>query len=320
MNRFSENRSDDPTRSRPKTVATKKEETSRALRRILVFFLAFLRRERPLPTTVEEANLSSWIFQLHCLATEESSHEYRLSAFDVQVMPSLATWIKELAGPKLDLGKIADAMAKLKKIGERAEALASIYCNDRKQFDVQFRLLANQVINAWKVPETSQISQLSSLEGALRMARATRVLGVCLAVHGVHPLSLIASASKRDRQATLDLVKIDKLFLHDACTQRVIKEAELRNDRSFMEQLARAMEYRPKLSSRMVYHLYFYVLFLLEKLGAQLPTMYELWQVLDPHGREYDSLSAFERDFQRRREAFVQMVSDAESQFKHAKL
>ncbi len=32
--------------------------------------------------------------------------------------------------------------------------------------------------------------------------------------------------------------------------------------------------------------------------------MEELWNTLDPFGREYDSLSAFERDFQRRRQAF----------------
>jgi len=80
------------------------------------------------------------------------------------------------------------------------------------------------------------------------------------------------------------------------------------------------MEYRPKLSGRMVHHIYFYVLFLLEELGVQLPTMHELWQVLDPHGREYDSLSAFERDFQRRREAFTQMLSHAASRNKGAML
>lgn len=41
-----------------------------------------------------------------------------------------------------------------------------------------------------------------------------------MAIHEVHPAMLIARASKGDRQATLDLIKVDKLFLHDRCTEK----------------------------------------------------------------------------------------------------
>jgi hypothetical protein len=132
-----------------------------------------------------------------------------------------------------------------------------------------------------------------------------------MAIHEVHPASLIARASKGDRQATLDLIKVDKLFLHDSCAEKVIRDAGLRNDYSFLQQLARAQTYQPKLRVREIQHLYFYSLFLLEQEGNMcLPTGHKLWRILDPRGREYDSLDAFERDFQRRRKAFERILSD----------
>jgi hypothetical protein len=147
------------------------------------------------------------------------------------------------------------------------------------------------------------------------MLRAARAMAVCMAIHEVHPAWLIARASKGDRQATLDLIKVDKLFLHDSCTEKVIRDAELRNDHSFLQQLARAQTYRPKLRVREIQHLYFYSLFLLEQEGnMRLPVGHKLLRVLDPHAREYDSLDAFERDFQRRRKAFEKMLNDMASE------
>ena len=52
----------------------------------------------------------------------------------------------------------------------------------------------------------------------------------------------------------------------------------------------------------------------------RLPIGYKLWRILDPRGREYDSLDAFERDFQRRRKAFERMLKDIAAEIKDAKL
>jgi hypothetical protein len=132
-------------------------------------------------------------------------------------------------------------------------------------------------MGAWGVPGgILATSELCSLEGALRLSRATHASAACWGIHEVHPLSLIARASQGDRQAVLDLVKVDYLFLHDRSTEKVIKEAELRNDHSFMEQLARAQTYQPKLRRRTVHRLHFYLLFMLEDQGTQLPTEQEL--------------------------------------------
>jgi hypothetical protein len=45
-----------------------------------------------------------------------------------------------------------------------------------------------------------------------------------------------------------------------------------------------------------------------------------LWRILDPQGRQYRSLSAFERDFQRRRKAFERIIIDIDAETKNAKL
>jgi hypothetical protein len=70
----------------------------------------------------------------------------------------------------------------------------------------------------------------------------------------------------------------------------VIRDAELRNDHSFLQQLARAQIYQPKLRVRKIQHLYFYTLLLLEQEGnMRLPAGHKLWRILDPRGREYSS-------------------------------
>ena len=43
-------------------------------------------------------------------------------------------------------------------------------------------------------------------------------------------------------------------------------------------------------------------------------------RILDPRAREYDSLIAFERDFQRRRKAFTKMLNDLATERKVVKL
>lgn len=42
----------------------------------------------------------------------------------------------------------------------------------------------------------------------------------------------------------------------------------------------------------------------------RLPAGHKLWRILDLRAREYDSIDAFERDFQRRRKAFERMLND----------
>jgi hypothetical protein len=283
--------------------------------------LRSIRRERPLPNI--EGDLSSWIFQLHGLTRHGTTQESGGDAAEVQVPPSLVNWIQQVAGPELDLRKIETAVTKARqtKDGIRAEEWKPLYHGDKQEFDSQFSQKAREILDAFSVPtQFPAILQVISFEGSLKMLRATRATMICLAIHEMHPLLLITRASKGDRRATLDLIKVDKLFLHDGCTENVIKCAELMNDHSFLEQLARAQNYQPKLRVREIQHLYFYLLFLLERMeNTRLPKGYELWRILDPRAREYDSLDAFERDFQRRRRGFEQIITDIAAEGKKSK-
>lgn len=127
----------------------------------------------------------------------------------------------------------------------------------------------------------------------------------------------MARAAKGDRVAVLSLVKADKLFVHDRCCAPTIRKAELHNDQGFISQLTRAMEYEPTIRRREALQIYYHILFLLEASSVSLPTLNELWSMLDPYGREYDSLSAFEKDFQRRRQDFTRMLKQADEELSH---
>ena len=264
-----------------------------------------------MPTTVSD-DLSSWILQLHGVTTDDASHKLEGSSSAPSVS-SLTKWMATIAGPESDPTKTRARLAKLQEVKDSrtSQELASLYRKNRREFDSQFKQHALKVKDVANIPDgLPALSGLASFEESLKILRANRALVVCLSLHEAHPLSLIARAAKGDRQAALDLIKVDKLFLHDRCTENLIKKAELQNDHAFMKQLARAQIFVPKLSAREMQRLYFYQLFLMEQAGIQLPTQHELWRILDPRGRQYRSLSAFERDFQRRRKAFERMLND----------
>jgi hypothetical protein len=92
---------------------------------------------------------------------------------------------------------------------------------------------------------------------------------------------------------------------------QVIRHAELQNDRAFLQQLAASLKSQTKLKMRVrsVHQLYIFVIFFLEALGMSLPTYSDLWDAIDPHQLGYKSLPAFERDFQRRRIQFGEILS-----------
>lgn len=279
--------------------------------------LRFIRREKPLPNI--KGDLSSWIFQLHSLTRHETGEP---SGDRSELQKTLGNWIEQIAGLELDLRKTEAAVTKARQTrdGIKAEEMKSLYHRDRREFESQFRQKTREVLNAFSVPpELPPINEFLSLEDSLKMLRAVRAVAICLVIHGTHPFLFIRRATMGDRQSTLDLIKVDKLFLHDSCTENVIKGAELMNDHSFLQQLARAQNYQPKLRVREIQHLYFYLLFLLEQMGTHLPKGYELWRILDPRAREYESLDAFERDLQRRRKDFEHMINDIVAEGKKSK-
>jgi hypothetical protein len=168
-----------------------------------------------------------------------------------------------------------------------------------------------EIMGAAGIPLNLFDSPGLSFEQFAKLQRAIHAALTCLALHNEHPLVLVARAAKGDREAVLSLIKVDKLFLQDSCCAGTIRKATLQGDQDFIRRLRNALEYKPRLRRRDAFHVYCYTLLLLESWGVVLPTLNELWSTLDPCGIEYDSLSAFERDFQRRRRDFTKMFTEA---------
>lgn len=272
----------------------------------------------PIEST-EKGNLSAWILASHGISQDEKrSPKYTVRKYDEKAFERLIDWMGKIFGPYLDPRMVDRAKAKSEALGEQTvHSLQQIPKEDIKDgLNAVLPEKAAQLLDIWGIPREFYSVQEISVGTVRQTLRAFRALVVCLQLHKTHVLTLIARASKGQRQAVLDLVKVDRMFLHDPSTEAVITQAERLNDHNFLDQLTRAQEYpfTPKL--RVLHHLYFRLIFMIEHFGSPLPTMRELLRILDPHGKEYKSLESFERDFQRKREDFRQMLADAEHELR----
>jgi hypothetical protein len=150
----------------------------------------------------------------------------------------------------------------------------------------------------------ARVSAFASIVGRCRAGRAT---AFCLVLYKTHATVLIKRARNGDVQAVLDLIKVDRLFLTDSCTGKVIRDAEFRNDRPFFKQLARAITYKRQLGWKKGCRLYLYVLF---AVALPLPSLASLHLRVDPQGTRFRTSAAFERFVERCREDFDKIQAD----------
>ncbi len=297
-----------PTNLKSRFVAPE-QGRSRELRRLLAGLWLFVRRERPLPGLGGEISL--WICQLHGLAwlRQSSGNTAEMGSYS-EIGEALKIFGPELS-PEEIKGKLAgsDAIQSDARFQSMIEAASS---GDMTGFNASFQEIAKSMIDLW-LPNFEPPFDLS-FRTMLQMTRALRGTLVCTALHPVHPLILIARAWKGDKEAVLDLVRIDKLFLQDRCAQEVIRNAALRNDQQ-LDQLAKAQKYQPRLHRRDLLHIYFAVLFMLELVEKPLPRIDDLQRLLDPQATLFKGLYAFEKDLQRRRKRFTKMFAEAYSEF-----
>jgi hypothetical protein len=282
---------------------------SRALRQLLAGLWRSVRRQLPVPEG--PGDISLWVCQLSGLGG------VRLNGQNIETNQSHieAEAALEALGPVASPEKIGEKFAAtntLKASPYYQGMMAAASGEDFAAFDTAFTELAKRAGNLW-APGFEPPFPVS-FDTAVQMNRAVRVIGVCTVLQRVHPLTLIARGLKGDREAVLDLVKADKLFLMDRCTQNVIRDAGLRNDQQFMERLASAQKYQPRLHRRDLIHIYFSLLFLLEWVGQQLPRIDKLQRLVDPEGREFGGVYAFERDLHRQRELWTKMWTEALSE------
>jgi hypothetical protein len=183
---------------------------------------------------------------------------------------------------------------------------------NREEINRLFPEFASQILAATGLP-TAFLHMITSPGEWLKLLRAARASFRCIAFLGEHPVVLISRASKGDRRAVLDLIKMDKMFLSDECCRETIRKAAFNDDTRFLGQLQRASNYRHKAHRRDLLGLYIFVLIACEKFGVPISPLSELWKKVDPLGRGYKSLAAFEKDFQRRRRELENMMKAAES-------
>jgi hypothetical protein len=151
--------------------------------------------------------------------------------------------------------------------------------------------------------------RLNVLE-CLETLRAAQVTFRSLASCKTNPIYLIERARQGDQDAALDLIRLDKLFLTDACTREVLRKATFEDDSGFSARLAAAIEYKAEFTRRHAFQVYLYGLF---ALGIELPKIFELHTTLDPEGTEFPGDYGFERYVERRRKdlAFRAIASDS---------
>ena len=259
--------------------------------------------------------LSAWILTLHGLKAQENTAGDAKPRVDEGVVRASTEFVTRRLGPEIDVRQAQRSIAQTKKITDaQVPKIVEAHRNGNlERFGTLTSHTTAEIMGAAGIPANLFPGGLSS-EQFSQLWRAMRASLFCLALHNQHPLVLIKRAVKGDREAVLKLVKADKLFLQDSCCAATIRKAELQGDRGFEKQLAKALECQPTVRRREILQFYFQILFLLEGRAVQLPTLNELWITLDPFGREYESLSAFERDFQRRRQDFARMFREADEE------
>ena len=298
-----------PTNRQARFVAPEGER-SRTLRRFLAGLWIFVRKQRPVPE--KDGDISQWICQLHGLAAlRRTNGKATQDGSDLEMGELLRTFGPELSPEKMR-GNLArsDAIQRDARVQGMIEAAKR---GDSATFNAGFKEIAESMQEVW-LPNFKPPFDLS-LSSVLQMRRSLRAILVGTALYHVHPIKLIARAWRGDKSAVLDLIRIDKLFLQDRCTLKVIRDAALRNDQAFIDQLANAQKYQPRLRRRDLIHLYFQVLFVLELVGQPLPRTDELQRLLDPQGDIFRGCYAFERDLQRWREHFNKIFAEAYSEF-----
>jgi hypothetical protein len=138
--------------------------------------------------------------------------------------------------------------------------------------------LCNEVLRKAGAKETFD------MVGLLAITKAAQTVYRSIARYRVSPMVLIELARGGERRAVLDLIKIDKLFLLDSCTQGVLRRALSSGDRAFSDQVARAQLFKPRFDRRAACELYLYVLF---SLRIELPPIAKLRVILDPDGTAF---------------------------------
>jgi len=178
---------------------------------------------------------------------------------------------------------------------EDAQRLTSaLHSNDVESIQAARSAIVNKL--GERVKDGMTPARAAAFGAIVGRGRAARAAALCLLLYKIDPTVLINRARNGDVQAVLHLIRLDRLFLTDSCTAKVIRQAEFQNDRPFFRKLATAVKYKPQLGWKRGCRLYLYILF---AMGQPLPSLVKLQLRVDPDGTRFRSFPAFERFVQR---------------------
>jgi len=204
---MAENRTDSESRIVPSSFTAE-----RVVRGFLADTLNFLRGRRRWPEV--DGDLSDWVLRMHGIETGNQSEDLGDIDFQ-QILSSLDSLCAALQGTH-----DTEIRRQLQAIGkeEKPRVLEAQQSNDREALDVVLSRAIPRMLRVAGMPESySRKVDIISFAGFVKLLRATRAMLVSMALFHEHPLSLIARAFRGDRRATLDLIKVDHMFVNDRC-------------------------------------------------------------------------------------------------------
>ena len=171
---------------------------------------------------------------------------------------------------------------------------SALHSNDVESIQAAQSAIVNKL--GERVKDGMTPARAAAFGAIVGRGRAARAAALCLLLYKIAPTVLINRARNGVIQAVLNLIRLDRLFLTDSCTAKVIRQAEFQNDRPFFRKLATAVKYKPQLGWKRGCRLYLYILF---AMGQPLPPLVKLQLRVDPDGTRFRSFPAFERFVQR---------------------
>ena len=182
-------------------------ERSRAVRSFLAGLLRRLRRVVPVQSTEEKGTFSAWILSMHGLAQDvETPHKYTTRRYDETALRQLVEWMGKVFSPYLNPRMIERAKVQSEEVQkETVGSLRQIPNPDVKDQNSILPQEAARLLDVWGVPREFYSVDDISVTTVRQQLRSLRALLACFQINKIHVLTLIARATKGQRQAVLDL-------------------------------------------------------------------------------------------------------------------
>jgi hypothetical protein len=155
-----------------------------------------------MPATVK-GDLSSWIFQLHGVTTDDARDKLEGGSSGAPSVSSLTNWMAKIASPESDPRKTRAMITKLQDIKDSrtSQELTSLYRENREEFDAEFKRQAAKVKDVANIPDgLPALSGFASFGGVPKDAACESCLGNVLELARSSPT--VVNGTRSERRST----------------------------------------------------------------------------------------------------------------------